>query len=249
MTKLHQILAVEAGIRNQADRDLTAAHHGLKHPDMQKGLFRSYQPNDEVMGEKLPPERTELQCRVTDVIKETVRIFEKKYDVVATRDYANMSARADVVLNDGKKLMENVPAIYLLWLEKQLNDLHTFVTQLPVLPADTEWEWSDAQRCWKNKHEIKTTRTNKVPYALQLAPATDKHPAQVVKETKDEIVGYYTTMKYSGAMPASQIKAMKERVEELQKAVKLAREKANQIDVVDQKVGGTLMKYVFGDMA
>ncbi len=248
MAKLHQILAVESGIRNQADKDLTSAHHGLKHPDMLKGLFRTYQANDETTGEKLPPERTELQTRVVDVIKETARIFEKKYDVVATRDFANMAARADVEVG-GKKILENVPATYLLWLEKQLADLHTFVCQLPVLPADTEWDWSEAQRCWKNKHEIKTTRTNKVPYALLLAPSTEKHPAQVSKEVRDEIVGYYTTMKYSGALQATQIKAIKERVEELQKAVKLAREKANQIDVVDQKIGGTLMKFVFGDMA
>lgn len=247
-TKLHQILAVESGIRNQSDKDLTAAHHGLKHPDMLKGLYRTYQANSD-QGEKLPDERTELQSRVPDVIKATVAILQKKFDVVASRDYANMSARADIVLEDGSVLLPNVPATYLLWLEKQMVDLHTFVCQLPVLPADTEWEWDANQNCYKNKHEIKTTRTNKVPYALLLAPATDKHPAQVVKETKDEIVGYYTTMKYSGAVPATVIKAMKERVEELQKAVKLAREKANQIDVVDLKVGNTILKKIFGDMA
>lgn len=247
-TKLHQILAVESGIRNQSDRDLTAAHHALKHPEMLKGLIRTYQANKQD-GETLPDERTELQARIPDVIKDTVAILQKKFDVVATRDFANMSAVADVVLENGATILSKVPATYLLWVEKQLVDLHTFVCQLPVLPADTEWEWSDAQRCWKNKHEIKTTRTNKVPYALLLAPATDKHPAQVAKETKDEIVGYYTTMKYTGALPASEIKAMKERVENLQKAVKLAREKANQIDVVDVKVGGALLKEIFGAMA
>lgn len=247
MAKLHQILAVESGIRNQSDKDLTAAHHGLKHPDLLKGLFRTYQASRED-GEKLPDERTELQTRVPDVIKATVAILEKKFDIVATRDYSNMSARADIVLENGTILMTSVPATYLLWLEKQLVDLHTFVCGLPVLPADTEWDWDANQNCYKNRHEIKTTRTNKVPYALLLAPATDKHPAQVVKETKDEIVGYYTTMKYTGALPAIKIKAMKERVEELQKATKLAREKANQNDVVDQKLGMTILKQIFSDM-
>jgi hypothetical protein len=247
MAKLHQILAVEAGVRNQAQKDLTEAHHGLQKTEMLQGIYREYQPAAEG-GDKLPSERKLLQARVPEVIRETVAILEKTFDVTATRDFANIEATADVVV-EGKVVIKGAPTTYLLWLEKRLDDLHTFVCKLPTLPADTEWVWDEHQNCYRNKHEIKTQRTAKIAYPLVLAPATKEHPAQVVKETRDEIVGWWTTILYSGALPVQDVKAMKERVEELQKAVKYAREKANEAEVKDVKVGGAILKYVFGKLS
>lgn len=247
MAKLHQILAVEAGVRAQAQKDLTAAHHGLQKEAMLIGILREYQPVQDG-GEKLPSERQLLQVRVPEVIRETSSILEKMFDVTASRDWTNMEARGDVVLEDNKVLIKGAPTSYLLWLEKRLEDIHTFVCKLPTLPADTEWVWDANQNAYKNKDEIKTHKTNKIPYPLLLAPATDKHPAQVVEKAKDEIVGWWTTHKYSGALRAQDVKAMKDRVEALQKAVKFAREKANETEVKDQKVGGDLLKYVFGEL-
>jgi len=248
VTKLHQILAVENGIRTQVQTDLTAAHHGLQKADLIIGIYRDYQPVKED-GEKLPPERQLLQTRVPEVIKASVEIWEKTFNITATRDFTNTAAKADVVLEDGTPLMKAVPTTYLLWLEKKLEDLHTFVVKLPTLPADTEWVWDPTQMCYKNKMEIKTVKTAKIAYPLVLTEATKEHPAQVIEKARDEIVGHWTTIKYSGAITVKDAKAMKGRVEALQKAVKFAREKANETEVTDQKVGGPLLKYVFGDMA
>jgi len=244
VTKLHQILAVESGVRTQAQKDLTAAHHGLQKAEMISGYQKSYEPLKED-GDKLPTEGKLLQTRVPDVIRGTAAILERMYDVTATRDYGTSRARADVVV-DGAVLLKDVPVTFLLWLEKKLEDLHTFVTQLPTLPADTEWTWDAAQNCWKNRHEIKRARTNKIVYPLVLYEATKEHPAPVKEITKDEVVGYFTEILYNGGLQMQDVKNLKERVEKLQESVKFAREKANELEIVDQKVGGTLLRYVFG---
>lgn len=248
MTKLHQILAVESGIRKQTQADLTAAHHGLAHAAMLEGVERTYQPTKED-GEKLAPESKLLQTKVPDVIRETKTILEKMFDITAIRDYANVGALADVVV-DGTTLISQAPAPYLLFLESKLDDLHTFVSKLPTLPADTAWDWDSSQNCYRNRGEIKTVKTAKIEYALLLVAPTPEHPGQAVPKVRDENVGWWTTTKYSGALPVPEVKAMKERVEKLQKAVKLAREKANEVEVNDDlKIGGGLLNFVFGKYA
>lgn len=246
MAKLHQILAVESDVRNQAQKDLTTAHHGLQKAEMLLGQQRKYQPKSED-GEKLPAEGNLLQTRVPRVIQETANILTRMFDVTATRDYGNMDAKADVVV-DGVTLVKDAPAPYLLWLEKKLADVHTFVCKLPTLPADTEWEWDSNQMCYRNANEIKTHRTTKIEDFKVIVPATEQHPAQIAKIVKDEVSGYWTTLKYSGAVKVEEVAAMKERVELLMKEVKYAREKANQVEVTDMKLGAGVMKFIFADM-
>ena len=60
------------------------------------------------------------------------------FDITATKDWANCTARANVVL-DGKPLLEDVPATYVLFLEKQLSDLHTFVGKMSELDPGSDW--------------------------------------------------------------------------------------------------------------
>ena len=74
--KLHQILAIETGIRAQTQKDLTKAHHGLQREGSLFGISRNYEPLKED-GERLPPERTLLQTRTPDVIRETIKIIEE----------------------------------------------------------------------------------------------------------------------------------------------------------------------------
>ncbi len=57
------------------------------------------------------------------------------------------------------------------------------------------------------------------------AEATDKHPAQVGVYYEDVAVGFWRTVKFSGALPAKRVGELLERVEKLQQAVKFARER------------------------
>jgi hypothetical protein len=134
---------------------------------------------------------------------------------------------------------------YLLFLEKQLTDLHTFIKKLPVLDAADSWVFNDSADCWSTE-PVRTIRTKKVPRNHVKAEATEKHPAQVEVYYEDISVGYWTTVRFSGALPAKRVSTLLERVEKLQQAVKFAREEANNTEAVDKHVGDKVFGYLFG---
>lgn len=243
MAKLNQIIAVEKGVKSGAVRDLTDAHQMLQKPALLMGIARTYQPKDEE-GEQLPPESTRVQVKADEVIARTGNILARLFDVTATKDWANCEARADIVV-DGRTLLPDVPVSYLLFLEKQLVDLHTFVKKLPVLDPAEAWSDDPSADVWRTE-PVRTIRTKKVPRNHVKAEATDKHPAQVEVYYEDVPVGYWTTVKFSGALPASRVNEMLERVDKLQQAVKFAREEANGREVTDRKVGEAVLAYIFG---
>jgi hypothetical protein len=243
MAKLNQIIAVEKGVKSGSLRELTDAHHALQKPALLAGISRTYQPKDEE-GEQLPPESTRVQVKTEDVLRQTATVLTRLFDVTATKDWANCSAKADVMV-DGRALLRDVPVSYLLFLEKQLVDLHTFVKKLPLLDAAEDWTFEESADCWRTD-QVRTIRTKKVPRNHVKAEATEKHPAQVEVYYEDIAVGYWTTVKFSGALPARRVNALLDRVEKLQHAVKFAREEANGAEVTDQTTGEVVFGYLFG---
>jgi hypothetical protein len=243
MARLNQIIAVEKGIKTRSHQRLTEAHHALQKPALLAGISRAYRPKDEE-GEQLPPEATKVQVKAEEIIRSTADILAELFDVTATKDYANCTARADVVV-DGKALLTGVPVTYLLFLEKQLVDLHTFIKKLPVLDASETWTFDASADCWATE-PVQTARTKKIPRNHVKAEATEKHPAQVEVYHEDVVVGYWKTVKFSGALPAKRMNELLERLERLQKAVKFAREEANNQTAEEQKVGRTVLGYIFG---
>ena len=242
MARLNQIIAVEKGIKTRSHQELTEAHHALQKPALLSGIARSYRPKDEE-GEQLPPEATRVQAKAEEVIRKTSEILVALFDVTATKDYTNCKARADVVV-DGKTLIAAVPVTYLLFLEKQLVDLHTFVKKLPVLDASESWVFDPSAYCWATE-PVQTSKTKKIPRNHVKSEATEKHPAQVEVYHEDVVVGQWKTVKFSGALPAKRVNELLERVEKLQHAVKFAREEANNQEADEQKIGRSVLSYLF----
>jgi hypothetical protein len=242
MPRLNQIIAVEKGIKTRSHTELTEAHHALQKPALLSGISRSYRPKDEE-GEQLPPEATRVQAKAEEVIRKTADILVALFDVTATKDYTNCKARADVVV-DGKTLLAAVPVTYLLFLEKQLTDLHTFVKKLPVLDASESWVFDPSADCWATE-PVQTSKTKKIPRNHVKAEATEKHPAQVEVYHEDVVVGQWKTVKFSGALPAKRVNELLERVEKMQQAVKFAREEANNQEADEQKIGRAVLGYLF----
>ncbi|MFL5732092.1 MAG: hypothetical protein ACJ78Q_02730 [Chloroflexia bacterium] len=242
MARLNQIIAVEKGVKSRSFQELTEAHHVLQKPTMLSGISRTYRPKDEE-GEQLPPESTRVQVKAEEVIQQTARILTELFDVTATKDWANCKAKADVVV-EGKTLLAQVPVTYLLFLEKELVDLHTFVRKLPVLDASDSWTFDPSADTFATE-PVQTVRTKKVPRNHVKAEATKEHPAQVEVYYEDVPVGYWRTVKFSGSLPAKRVNELLERVERLQQAVKFAREEANNMEVEDQKVGEKVFQYLF----
>ncbi|GAB2928875.1 hypothetical protein ACFMQL_03815 [Nonomuraea fastidiosa] len=242
MTKLNQILAVEKGVKSDVQRKVTDAYNRIQKAPLLSGLSRTYQPIDDE-GEQLPPESTRVQVQAEEVLKDVGTALTRLFDVTATKDWANCEAKADVVV-DGEVLLEDVPVTYLLFLEKQLSEVYAFVSKLPTLdPAET-WTRDEATDTWRTE-PVKTTRTKKVPRNHVLAEATDKHPAQVQVYNEDVVVGYWTKIAFSGAMPQRRVNELLARVQKLQDAVKYAREEANGTEVVDRKIGDKVFAYLF----
>ncbi len=243
MAKLNQIIAVSKGVKSESLRSLTAAHRDVQKQPLLSGISRTYRPKDDE-GERLPAESTRVQLTAQGVIRDVKASLTRLFDVVATQDYANCTATADVVV-DGQTLLTDVPVTYLLFLEKQLTDLHTFVEKLPTLDPSENWTFSEAAGYYATD-PVETTRTKKVPRNHVLAEATEQHPAQVQVYQEDVIVGTWSTIKFSGALPATAVRDMLDRVTKLREAVKFAREAANSTEVVDRHVGDPILTYLFG---
>ena len=241
-TQLNQIVALEKGVKSRAHADFTAAHHQLQKTALLSGISRTYKPKDDE-GEQLPPESTRVQVRVDEVMADVRQALTRLFDVILTKDVANGVAKADITV-DGTTIATEVPVTYLLFLEKQLTDLLTFVTKLPVLDAAESWSFDEATDAYATA-PTQTTRSKKVPRNHVKAEATEKHPAQVEMYFEDVLVGYWTTVKYSGALPQARINELKSRVVKLAEAVKVAREKANSTEVTDQKIGERVFDYLF----
>jgi len=244
MTKLNQIIAIEKSVKGQATREMANANKTLQKDALLSGIARTYRPRDDE-GDQLPPESTRVQVRTTEVIDEVVGVLTKLFDTTATKDWANGEARADVVV-DGKTLLENAPVTYLLFLEKQLNELHAFISKLPTLDPAEVWAYDNATNAYATD-PMQTTKTKKIPRNHVKAEATKEHPAQVEVYYEDVIIGTWQTIKYSGAMPAARVAELLERVRLLQEAVKFAREEANNTEITEQKVGEQILDYIFSE--
>jgi hypothetical protein len=240
--KLNQVIAIEKGVKSRALQEITEAHHSLQKPAILSGISRTYRPKDEE-GEQLPPEATRVQMKAEEIIQKTSDVLTKLFDVVATKDWANCEAKADVVV-DGNVLLSQVPATYLLFLEKQLVDVHTFIKKLPVLDASETWGFDASADCWATE-PVQTTKTKKIPRNHVKAEATEKHPAQVEVYYEDVIVGNWRTVRFSGSLPAKRVNELLGRVDRLQEAVKFAREEANNLEVKEQKIGEKVFNYLF----
>lgn len=242
MSKLNQIIAIEKGTKSRTNRDLTDAHHALQKQALLSGISRSYKPDAED-GEQLPAEATRVQVRAQELLKKSQDLLTELFDVTATKDEANCHARADVVVDD-KAILKDVPVTTLLFLEKQLNDVHTLVKKLPVLDPSETWKFDPGQDCYATDPTF-TVKTKKVMRNHVKAEATERHPAQVETYSEDVRVGQWKTVKFSGSMPQRTVNEMLERVEKLQKAVKMAREAANLADVKSRSIGKDLFGYIF----
>lgn len=242
MAKLNQIIAVEKGIKSKSVQQLAETQKNLQKASLFSGIARTYRPKDED-GEQLPPESNKVQVKADEIIRETTEILTKLFDITATKDWTNCHARADVVV-DGQTLLTQVPVSYLLFLEKQLTDLQAFLKKLPTLDPSETWNFDPNSDCWATE-PVQTLKTFKMPRNHVKAEATEHHPAQVEVYYEDVTIGYWRTVKFSGALPAQRIHDLMNRLEKLQQAVKFAREEANNTEAEEQRVGTKIFQYLF----
>lgn len=243
MARLNQIIAVLVGRKSQSQKDLTEVYKKLQKSALFEGISRVYQPADEE-GETLPPEGKKVQYSARQALTDARAALGELFNVTATQEFSNCAARADVSV-EGQTILSDVPVTYLLFLEKQLTDLHTFVSEIPVLDPSDKWEWDQAADCFASEPFV-TNRTKKIPRSHILYEATKEHPAQVEMYTEDVKVGEWRTVKFSGSLPAQERNQILQRIRNLQQAVKFAREEANNMTAQEQETAGKVFEYLFG---
>ena len=240
--KLSQIVAIEKQVKSRAYGVVTAHDKLCQKPALFNGLTKQYQPLDEDDRDLLEGETVRVQQNVNELLSESIQAWTELFDTTATKEWGNTHASANVVV-DGKVLVEKAPVPFLLFLEKQLTDIHTAISRLPVLSPEIDWQEDKGTGMWVS--ERKTHRQKKVPKVIELSPATDKHPAQTQLVQEDVVVGHWHGRLFSSAIPAVRRKQLLERVDRIRKAVKQAREAANSTEVGQQQVGARVLGWLF----
>jgi len=240
--KLHEVVAVRKGIKSRVYSEITTLHRGSDKAELFNGLLKEYTPKDDA-DETLPPESKKVQKIVEDILKQTAKIQSEAFDIEATQEYGNQTATADLVVA-GHTLLQNVPVTLLIYLEKQLNDLRTFVANLPTLDPDKDWEADPNSKLFRTR-PTRTHHTKAIEKPQVVIPPTDKHPGQwtTIKETVT--AGYWDKTYFSGALPAPRKEALVERIDKFQIAVKEARSRANDTEVTRKQIGEVLFGFLF----
>lgn len=240
--KLHQLIAVEKTVQKTSEDAFTRAYLAAQKPEPFAGIIKTYQPLDDE-GYVFPGESKKVLATSEGLLSSAQTALEQLFDHVATKDNANRSAVADIVV-EGTTLATDVPVSTLLWLEKRLVSIREFLAKLPTLdPADT-WILDENTGTWRSE-PYRTAKQNKKTSFKSIAAATKEHKEQVAQVQEDVIEGTWTTVKLSGAMPATRRNALIHRADELTKAVKAAREEANSMDVTRLSVGNAMLNWMF----
>lgn len=239
--RLNAIIALEKGAKAHGTTTLTNMYHLIQKASLFNGLTRTYRPKNED-GDTLPDETTKVQLHGDEILREVAAAVGRMFDVTITKDTGNRFAVANIKVGD-EVIATDVPVSMLLFLEKQLGELQTFLKRLPTLdPAET-WTWDNSVGTHRSVGSA-TIRTKKVPRNHVKAEATDRHPAQVEVYTEDVPVGTWTAVKFSGAFAQTRVNEMLARISALLDAVKIAREEANSLPVADVKIGESIFKYL-----
>lgn len=239
---LHVVIALLAGVRKQGEDNLTKVYQSFKKPDLFSGMDRIYTPIKDD-GIVYPEESKVVQSSVPKSLESLLSNLINYYDTQYAQDMGNCIAKADIVVDD-VVLAKDVPATYLLFLEKKVSDLATVISTMPTLSSSENWTMDSATGTYKTS-PTQTLRTKKEKRVLVRAAATDKHPAQTDVYDEDVPEGHWHTVKLSTALTAVEVEEMSVKLGKLNKAIKTAREMANTTSVQDGNIAESLLRYVF----
>jgi hypothetical protein len=241
--KLNQVIAIEQGVKSKGNTQKSELYKIAQKPKLFNGFIKKYRANAEG-GEKFPDEKDKVQFKAPDLITDVGSCLRSLFDIEARKDFANCLAKADIMV-DGAVLVKDVPSTFLLYLSKELANLSTFVEALPTLSEDEEWTLDKAVNLYKTA-VVESIKTKKVQKALVLLAPTKEHPGQAQIITDDEIIGYWDTVKHSGALHIDEKRQLLKKVQQLADAVKVALEQANMIDATPQDAGTILIGWLLG---
>jgi hypothetical protein len=246
-TKLHELLAVKTQLNGQAQATRTELRTTF---EKKRHLFEekvvTFHSNEEG-AQSIREQQSDLQSKVVDELGWIAGIWSKALDVSAAIENANTRAKADVVLDSGKVLLRNVPATALLELEKRAAEIQELILAIPTLdPAKGFTPDPNRGANVYVAREVAKTRTKKAQRPIVLYDATEHHPAQAQLISEDIPVGRVVEQEWSGLVSPAEKGVLLERAEEFSRAVKKARQRANDVEIGPvEKIGQEIFGFVF----
>jgi hypothetical protein len=243
--ELHQILAVEGDLQGKSQKIIEETVKTFNEKqNLFYGFIKRYEPYEET-GQKMPEEFKEIDDTVPSKLKYAVASFVKYLDVIATKEATNAVATAPLVIN-GEVIHEALPATLLLALENKLRGIRPVLEAMPTLTKGIEWIPAPDRGediYVTAKPDIKQ-RTVKEPKFRVLYDATKEHPAQIEKWMETVAVGDFISTQWSGNITSAEKARILERFDEVLRAIKKARMKANSTEVVKVNVAKSIFDYV-----
>jgi len=243
--RLHQLLAVEGQQRGEADRRIA---EGRKTFSQKEDHFNETTVHEHAIVEGLPEKPAEHSPMITTVDDKLEFIWDqvgRVFDIHLQKGSANQKAVANVILDNGTIVANDVPATVLLTLENDLlPKLRDLYDTIPTLRPGIKWAADEHDNnVFIAPVEVKY-RTIKKVVPLIMYEATKEHPAQV-REISEDIPSYRSeTTRRSGVWTAKQKSDAKARIDELLSAVKQARQVANDVEHPDLHIGDKVMSYI-----
>lgn len=245
--KLHELLALEGPLENQANTcrgELAATFEKKRHLfEEKRSVFISLAEGAPAVTEAQSDIQSTIQKELDWIQGFLVKSWDASYQVAE----ANTQARADIVLEDGTTLAKDVPATALLELEKRCAEVLALVKAVPTLdPAKGFTPDSDRGPGYYKAREVRKNRTQKVKEVIVLYPATPEHPAQTQLIDKDVPTGTLQEQEWSALITPAAKAELIGRAEMVSRAVRQARSRANDVTVdTSKKIGKALLSYIF----
>jgi hypothetical protein len=249
--KLHELLAVESDKEGLFKKIIeeTKTVFSKKAQELFTGSERRYEPfANEEKGAKAEgfEQRHHITTTVPDRLKWTVGPIIAYLDAVFQKERTNQNATAKLEIG-GKILGEDLPATFLLSLEKKLLLFRPVLELIPTLVPGLEWveDSTVGKDIFKLKHPEKKFRTKKDYRSNILVKPTEHHPAQIEKWEEQVEIGLLITEKWSGMVTSARKAELLNRLDVLIQEVKKSRMKANCEVVVKSQIGKSICDYLF----
>lgn len=239
--KLNQVIAIIQTTKNNAAKSKTAIYHAVQKSNLFQGISRTFNPIDED-GFIYPSENQEIQEKVEDLLIKFAESNYELFDLCCTQDIANTKAKSNLKI--GNNVLSDLPVSYLLFLEKQMIDVKTFISSLPILDNSESWNYNTQYDCYTTDPKL-TTKTKKIVKPVVLYEATKEHPAQVKESSEDIPEGIWKAIKLSGAISQARQNQLLQKINNIIEAIIFAREEANSLAVEKVNVGKIIFDYLF----
>jgi hypothetical protein len=246
MAKLHEILAVEDSVAKAANALIEESKKTFAKENLFKGQVRRLEMFAEEDQNQNIEEHTKLETTVGENLEYLVKPLSDYWDTILQKDLGNQEAKANVILDNGDLLMDEVPAVWLLAMEGKLAKLRELYMAIPTLEPGYRWAPDEIERTgvYVMQDQPVAFKTKKDIEARVLYAATKEHPAQVKEVAVDKNVGKYTSTIWSGKIPSVEKAEILSRLDQVIRAVKQARMRANEQKVPAFHVAADLLHYI-----